>query len=57
MTPLKANTSGRSTDQSSGKAIWIGFGIGLGLLIICFIVLVGLEIWFTKSGPNGISLK
>jgi hypothetical protein len=56
-TPLKANTSGRSTDQSTPSAVWIGFGIGVGILIIVFILLVGFEIWFTKSGPNAIPIK
>jgi hypothetical protein len=56
-TPLKANTSGRATDQSTSGSLWIGFGIGIGILILVFILLVGLEIWLTKSGPNAITIK
>lgn len=56
-TPLKANTSGRATDQSTPGAVWIGFGIGIGVLVLVFILLVGLEIWLTKSGPNAVQIK
>lgn len=56
-TPLKANTSGRAADQPTSGSLWIGFGIGVGILILVFILLVGFEIWLTKSGPNAVDIK
>ena len=56
-TPLKPNTSARATDQAGSQAIWIGFGIGVAVLIFSLVALVGIEIWITKSGPNAIEYK